>query len=346
MVRARGSYPRCPGFKSLHRHHFSPIGAIRCVRCVRCACDRRAPPRLRTHAPVAPIAPVAPDRTYGHLRLDPPHDPSLRTAPAGSRVAVALSGGADSVALAAGAARDRRARVSCRRRGPSEPPAARRGSRCATRRSAATCARSSSVPTRRRARRRQAAPPGTAFRSNTPPTPRATSSFDRARVRLGASVVAVAHTKDDQAETFLLRLLRGAGPRGLSGMHPRSGIVVRPLLETPRAERARVSRRSWRPVPRRCVQRGCGDSAQSHPPRAAAAARSRFAPDIVDVLDREAAIAREDAEYLDDVGARGGGSGSSRGLRAAWSSTRPRSSRSRRRSPAGSIRLAQQMATW
>ena len=73
--------------------------------------------------------------------------------------------------------------------------------------------------------------------------------FRRAAVRLGASVVAVAHTKDDQAETFLLRLLRGAGPRGLSGMHPRSGIVVRPFLETRRAERARVSRRSRRPVP-------------------------------------------------------------------------------------------------
>src|SRR6185295_18122206 len=46
----------------------------------------------------------------------------------------------------------------------------------------------------------------------------------------GADLVALGHTKDDQAETFLLRLLRGAGPRGLAGMHPRSGPIVRPLL--------------------------------------------------------------------------------------------------------------------
>jgi tRNA(Ile)-lysidine synthase len=59
--------------------------------------------------------------------------------------------------------------------------------------------------------------------------------FDRARVHFGADVVAVGHTRDDQAETFLLRLLRGAGPRGLASMHPRRGAIIRPLLECRRA---------------------------------------------------------------------------------------------------------------
>jgi len=46
----------------------------------------------------------------------------------------------------------------------------------------------------------------------------------------GAVGIAVAHTRDDQAETFLMRLLRGAGSTGLSAMRPRRGFVVRPLL--------------------------------------------------------------------------------------------------------------------
>jgi tRNA(Ile)-lysidine synthase len=49
-------------------------------------------------------------------------------------------------------------------------------------------------------------------------------------------VVALGHTRDDQAETFLLRLLRGAGPKGLAGIHPRIGPIVRPVLSCRRRE--------------------------------------------------------------------------------------------------------------
>jgi tRNA(Ile)-lysidine synthase len=54
--------------------------------------------------------------------------------------------------------------------------------------------------------------------------------------RLGARFVLLGHTADDQAETVLLRLLRGTGPRGLAAMAPRAGRFVRPLLGTTRAE--------------------------------------------------------------------------------------------------------------
>jgi tRNA(Ile)-lysidine synthase len=63
--------------------------------------------------------------------------------------------------------------------------------------------------------------------------------------------IATAHTLDDQAETVLLRLLRGAGPDGLGGIPERSpdGRIVRPLLGVTRAEierYAREERLSWR----------------------------------------------------------------------------------------------------
>jgi tRNA(Ile)-lysidine synthase len=50
--------------------------------------------------------------------------------------------------------------------------------------------------------------------------------------------VATAHTADDQAETVLARLLRGGGPAGLAGILPvvRDGVIFRPLLEVRRAE--------------------------------------------------------------------------------------------------------------
>ena len=51
-----------------------------------------------------------------------------------------------------------------------------------------------------------------------------------------ADRVAVAHTRDDQSETVLLRLTRGAGATGLAGMVPRRGPLVRPVLDVTRGQ--------------------------------------------------------------------------------------------------------------
>jgi tRNA(Ile)-lysidine synthase len=54
--------------------------------------------------------------------------------------------------------------------------------------------------------------------------------FEKLREKYEAQAIAVAHHKDDNAETLLLNLLRGAGIHGLRAMRPRNGFVIRPLL--------------------------------------------------------------------------------------------------------------------
>ncbi len=58
----------------------------------------------------------------------------------------------------------------------------------------------------------------------------------RAADKAGASRIATGHTADDQAETFLMRLLRGAGVSGLSSIPPVRRNIIRPLIEATRQE--------------------------------------------------------------------------------------------------------------
>ena len=60
--------------------------------------------------------------------------------------------------------------------------------------------------------------------------------FEELRQQLGYDKIAVAHHADDQLETFFINLLRGAGIRGLKGMQPVNGNIIRPLLDKSREE--------------------------------------------------------------------------------------------------------------
>jgi len=67
-------------------------------------------------------------------------------------------------------------------------------------------------------------------------------ALEEMRAEAGCDVVALAHSADDQAETVLLRLLRGSGAEGLSAMPGRNGNFVRPMLAMRRSDvRAAVS---------------------------------------------------------------------------------------------------------
>ena len=115
------------------------------------------------------------------------------------------------------------------------------------------------------------------------------------RQRLACVALATAHTRDDQAETVLLKLLRGAGPRGVAGVRRRRGTVVRPLLDFRREElRAFLSARGvgWRE-----------DASNADPTRPRAWVRSRLVPLLSDAFpgsvghlaDFAAVLAEDDA---------------------------------------------------
>src|SRR3954451_3496842 len=123
--------------------------------------------------------------------------------------------------------------------------------------------------------------------------------FARARETAGATVVALGHTRDDQAETVLLRLLRGAGSRGLAGMHPRNGLIVRPLLGCRREEL-----RAWlaeRQLPFRDDETNDDVSIPRNRIRAELLPllQARFNPAIVDVLADHADLARDAMGWTD-----------------------------------------------
>ncbi len=60
--------------------------------------------------------------------------------------------------------------------------------------------------------------------------------FEELRQQLNYDYIAVAHHADDQLETFFINLFRGAGIKGLKGMRPVNGHIIRPLLDVSREE--------------------------------------------------------------------------------------------------------------
>jgi tRNA(Ile)-lysidine synthase len=115
----------------------------------------------------------------------------------------------------------------------------------------------------------------------------------------GASFLLLGHTLDDQAETVLLGLARGSGPASLSGMEPASGIYRRPLLELRRTTTLQF-----------CADSGLTawtDPQNADPTFSRVRVRTtvlptlerELGPGIAEALARTAAQLREDSEALD-----------------------------------------------
>lgn len=144
--------------------------------------------------------------------------------------------------------------------------------------------------------------------------------FERARLHFDADVVALGHTRDDQAETVLLRLVRGAGPRGLAAMYPRKGSIIRPLLGTRRQDL-----REWLDAHRITFVEDETNADVAIPRNRVRAEllpllAERFNPSIVDALADEADIAREVWEWMTSAAEAFKGSGGSEGSAGSRSS--------------------------
>jgi len=59
--------------------------------------------------------------------------------------------------------------------------------------------------------------------------------FHQLRQDLGADTICVAHHRDDAVETLLMNLMNGTGIHGLTGIRPKNGVIVRPLLGVSRS---------------------------------------------------------------------------------------------------------------
>ena len=127
------------------------------------------------------------------------------------------------------------------------------------------------------------------------------SFLERVRAELGANVVATGHTRNDQAETFLLRLIRGAGPRGLGGVYPVTGVVIRPLIDARREDLLDWLASRSQPYCNDVTNDDVGIPRNRVRHELLPLLERRFSPGIVEVLAREAEIARADHEYLENV---------------------------------------------
>jgi tRNA(Ile)-lysidine synthase len=127
--------------------------------------------------------------------------------------------------------------------------------------------------------------------------------LERVRASEGAEAIALAHTRDDQAETVLLRLLRGAGSAGLGAMRPRAGKILRPMLRVSRADvldHLAAHGLEWREDPtnadpaivRNRVRRELIPYLEA-----------RFNPALRDALARTAAVLAEEADVLEGLAA-------------------------------------------
>ncbi|VAX33448.1 tRNA(Ile)-lysidine synthetase [hydrothermal vent metagenome] len=123
-------------------------------------------------------------------------------------------------------------------------------------------------------------------------------AFEEHAFQVEADRIATGHNADDQAETLVMRLLRGSGPRGLSGIPPVRGMFIRPLIMVKRSE-----------IEKYLDERGIGfvidtsnlkqDYLRNRLRHEVMPLLKKYNPNLTGTLCRTANILREENEYME-----------------------------------------------
>ena len=118
--------------------------------------------------------------------------------------------------------------------------------------------------------------------------------------KLNAVAIVTGHHQDDQAETLLMNLLRGAGTRGLRGMQARNGLVVRPFLDAARQDMEDYCRQQgivW------CTDSSneCTDYRRNSIRKELLPMLEKYNPQIRRALANTAYLAAQDQELLEEL---------------------------------------------
>ncbi|GGR47071.1 tRNA(Ile)-lysidine synthase [Nocardioides luteus] len=125
--------------------------------------------------------------------------------------------------------------------------------------------------------------------------------LDQLAERLGASVILLGHTRDDQAETVLLGLTRGSGARSLSGMRASFDRYRRPLLATTRTDTETACQVEGIDVWNDPHNRDFAYTRARIRHRVLPVLEEHLGPGVTDALARTAEQLREDADFIDDI---------------------------------------------
>jgi len=221
----------------------------------------------------------------------------LRELPPGALVLAACSGGADSLALAAAVAHEA-PRLGVAGGGVTVDHGLQHGSAARARAVVATLVKLGLDPVERLT---VAVPAGAGLGPEAAAREARYEALDGAARRTGAAAVLLGHSRDDQAETVLLGLARGAGARSLAGMPASRGAYRRPLLGLSRAT-LREACEAQDLAPWDDPQNTDGSFTRARVRHEALPAlEAALGPGVAAALARTASQLRADAELLDTL---------------------------------------------